>query len=69
MYKVMKILESKGKHLSVFVCVCTYTYIILKNELTDTPMRSCLQAEFPTLSFSTRLNQDVFATEAKDLNI
>lgn len=65
----MKILESKGKHLPVFACVCTNTYIILKNELTDTPMKSCLQAEFPTRFFSTRLNQDIYATEAKDFNI
>lgn len=49
---VMKIFGSEGKHLSVFACVCTHTHIILKTELTDTPMRSCLQAEFLTLYFA-----------------
>lgn len=38
--------------LCVCVCVCTHTHIILKTQLTDTPMRSHLQAEFLTLFFA-----------------
>lgn len=49
---VIKNFRSKGKPLSVCVCVCTHTHIILKTELTDTPMRSRLQAEFLTLFFA-----------------
>lgn len=58
------------RETSPCACMCVYKYIYYFEKRIDRhPMKSCLQAEFPTRFFSTRLNQDIYAIEAKDFNI